>query len=137
MFSVIYITIVVLTALVISKALVLPTSETLLLLLIAVICGAIPLVAYFAVVLTGAFKLFTDEMRDEIRWNNLLPFFLREEYINECRGRGIKAIRDYVKERAGAITETIEATLILSDAIKELYDKTREELAKTAQEAAD
>ena len=42
-----------------------------------------------------------------------------------------------MEERAGAITETIEATLILSDAIKELYDKTREELAKTAQEAAD
>ena len=123
-----------LAALAIGKALALSMSETLLLLLIAVLCGAVPLFAYFTMALVGTFM---DEVRDEIRWNNLLPFFLKEEYIDECRGRSVHAIRDYVEGRASAITETIEATLILSDAIKALYDKARRELAETAQEAAD
>jgi len=104
----------------------LSTTDTLLLTLIAVIIVATHNMA-------SLFHTSTGELREDIRWNNLLPYFLDKDEIAECKDMRYDDVVAHVRSSAEARKEVMKSTLLLSTELRALYDEVKEELLKEGQ----
>lgn len=104
----------------------LSTTDTLLLTLIVV-----TIIATYS--MTFLFHSFAGELREDIRWNNLLPYFLDKDEIARCKDMQYDDIVAHVRSSTEARKEVMKSALLLSTELRALYDEAREELLEEGQ----